>query len=136
KADENRQSVGSFFVNPTIPEDVAADVRARVARLGLLARGERMPEFPTPDGRVKLSAAWLIERAGFAKGTRDGAVGISTRHSLAIVNRGGASAASVVAFATRVRRGVHGRFGLTLAPEAQLLGFEAPELGALVDAIG
>ena len=97
-ADENAKSAGSFFMNPTL--DAAAAERVREQ-----ARGAGMPEFPASGGRVKLSAGWLIEHAGFAKGYGEGRVGLSTRHALAVVNRGGASAAEIVAFARRVREG-------------------------------
>jgi UDP-N-acetylmuramate dehydrogenase len=80
---------------------------------------------------VKLSAAWLIERAGFAKGTRHGAAGISTRHTLALVNRGGATAADLLALARRVRDGVLDRFGVTLTAEPDLIGFEPAEVADL-----
>ena len=130
-ADENRRSAGSFFMNPTLAEAEAAAVRARVAAAGVLGPGEAMPEYPAGAGRVKLSAAWLIERAGFVRGTHEGTVGISTRHTLAIVNRGGASAAQVVAFARRVQAGVGERFGVRLAPEPVLLGFTAEEAAGL-----
>jgi UDP-N-acetylmuramate dehydrogenase len=126
-ADENGRSAGSFFTNPVIEPGAIDAVRARVEASGALAPGERMPEHPAPGGRVKLSAAWLIERAGFRKGTADGAVGISTRHSLALVNRGGATAAAIVAFARRVKGAVHERFGVDLHPEPVLVGFEPGE---------
>jgi UDP-N-acetylmuramate dehydrogenase len=118
---ENGRSAGSFFMNPTVGAAALAEVRARAA--AVLGPGEAMPEFPAADGRVKLSAGWLIERAGFRKGTSEGAVGLSTRHALAIVNKGGATAAEIVAFARRVRRGVGERFGVALAPEPVLVGF-------------
>ena len=86
-----------------------------------------MPRFAAGD-QVKLSAAWLIENAGLAKGTSDGPVGISTRHALAIVNRGGASAAQILRFAAMVRDAVNRRFGVTLAPEPVLVGFGSPSL--------
>ena len=121
-ADENRRSAGSFFVNPTVAPADADRVDDLIA--------EPMPRYPAGD-RVKLSAAWLIERAGFAKGTRRGNVGISTKHSLAIVNKGGATAAELVAFAAEVRAAVGDRFGVTLHPEPRPLGFEASELAAL-----
>jgi UDP-N-acetylmuramate dehydrogenase len=70
-----------------------------------------------PDGRVKLAAAWLIERAGFAKGTTRGNVGISHKHALALVNRGGATATELLAFADEIVAGVEARFGITLVPE-------------------
>jgi UDP-N-acetylmuramate dehydrogenase len=115
-ADENRRSCGSFFVNPVVP---AADA-ARVAALAAPDGG--MPQWPEPDGRAKLSAAWLIERAGFTRGERAGPVGLSTRHTLAIVCHDGARAADVVAFARRVRERVLERFGVRLAPEPVFWG--------------
>lgn len=129
--DENGKSAGSFFMNPTVSAAEAEAVSARVTEAGVLAPGEQMPRYPASSGQVKLSAAWLIERAGFAKGTRDGAVGISTKHSLAIVNRGGATAAHIVAFAQRIRDGVRDRFGVTLTPEPVLVGFTAEEIAGL-----
>jgi UDP-N-acetylmuramate dehydrogenase len=126
--DDNRRSAGSFFTNPVVDTAAAGDVRARVEALGVLGAGETMPEFPAAGGKVKLSAGWLIERAGFAKGTIDGRVGLSTRHALAVVNRGGATAAELVAFAGRVRAGVLERFGVSLTPEPVLLGFTSEEL--------
>ncbi|MEZ4308010.1 MAG: UDP-N-acetylmuramate dehydrogenase [Polyangiaceae bacterium] len=129
-ADENHRSAGSFFMNPIVDEATLA--RAREAAAGVLRPGETMPEFAAGPGRTKLAAGWLIERAGFKKGAGDGAVGLSTKHALAIVNRGGATAAQVVAFAARVRRGVRERFGVTLSPEPVLLGFEARETSELL----
>jgi len=129
--DENRRSAGSFFTNPIIAAEHLERVRARVVEAGVLAPGEVMPEFPAALGRVKLSAAWLIERAGFVRGTGEDAVGISTRHTLAIVNRGGATAAGVLAFARRVRDCVEDRFGVALTPEPVLLGFTAEEIDGL-----
>jgi UDP-N-acetylmuramate dehydrogenase len=81
-----------------------------------------MPRWRQPDGRVKLSAAWLIERAGFARGERAGAVGLSTRHTLAIVAHDGARTADVVAFARRVQDQVEQRFGVRLSPEPVFWG--------------
>ncbi len=111
-ADPNRRSCGSFFVNPIVD---AADVARIEARAGDAA----MPRWAERDGRVKLSAAWLIERAGFRRGQSDGAVGLSTRHTLAIVAHDGATAAAVVAFARHVQRTVDARFGVRLTPEPQ-----------------
>jgi len=122
-ADENGRSAGSFFMNPT----VGAAEADRLAE----ALGGEMPRYPAAGGQVKLSAAWLIERAGFRKGAHEGAVGISTRHSLAIVNRGGATAAEVAAFARRVRDAVRERCGVTLAPEPVWVGFAAEEMAKL-----
>ena len=76
-----------------------------------------MPRWPQPDGRVKLSAAWLIEHAGFTRGYREGAVAISTRHSLAVVAHDGARAREVLGFAARLRDAVCARFGIRLMLE-------------------
>jgi UDP-N-acetylmuramate dehydrogenase len=115
--DPDSRSVGSFFMNPVVAE---AD-RERVASIA----GERPPGFATGDGRVKIPAAWLIERAGFAKGHVDGAVGISTKHPLALVNRGGATAADVLRLARAVKRAVGDRFDVWLRPEPIFVGFDA-----------
>jgi UDP-N-acetylmuramate dehydrogenase len=111
--DENRRSVGSFFMNPTVGADEAEWIRGRVGP----PEAATMPAFPARNGRVKLSAAWLIERAGLTRGHGEGAVGLSTRHTLAIVNRGGATARQVVEFARMVRDRVRDRFRVALRPE-------------------
>nr|WP_234024074.1 UDP-N-acetylmuramate dehydrogenase [Sorangium cellulosum] len=129
--DENGRSAGSFFMNPTLAAGAAATAVRRIEAAGVLAPGEMIPQYPAEGGRVKLSAAWLIERAGFARGTRHGAAGISTRHTLALVNRGGATAAELIELARRVRRGVLERFGVALSPEPDLIGFEPGETGDL-----
>jgi UDP-N-acetylmuramate dehydrogenase len=109
-ADPNRRSCGSFFLNPVVAREVAEAVEARAA-------DPAMPRWPEPDGRVKLSAAWLIERAGFTRGQRDGPVGLSTRHALAIVCHDGAAARNVLAFARRIQATVEERFAVRLTPE-------------------
>jgi UDP-N-acetylmuramate dehydrogenase len=108
--DINRRSCGSFFVNPVVSVEHAD----RLMALGLQPP---MPRWPQPDGRVKLSAAWLIERAGFPRGYRKGSTGLSTRHALAIVAYDGARARGVLAFARRLQEAVRTRFGITLVPE-------------------
>ena len=123
--DPNRRSAGSFFVNPVVSPEEAAEVRTRCPG----TTGRPMPEFPAPGGgasagRVKLSAAWLIEEAGFRRGERRGRAGISTRHSLALVNRGGATPAEIVALAATLRRRVRQVSGITLEPEPVFLGFD------------
>ncbi len=107
--DPNRRSCGSFFTNPIVS---ATDAERVVA----LAGDPTMPRWPQPDGRVKLSAAWLIERAGFRRGEREGPVGLSTRHALAVVAHEGARAADVL-FARRLRDRMRERFAVTLAFE-------------------
>jgi len=113
--DENGRSCGSFFVNPVVSAEQAQALEQSLATPG-------MPRYPQPDGRVKLAAGWLIERAGFAKGTRRGPVGLSTKHALAIVCHEGATATLVSAFATEIRAGVQARFGVELTPEPVFFG--------------
>ena len=108
--DENGRSCGSFFTNPVVSSETAAAIET-------LSSDPAMPRYPQPDGRVKLAAGWLIERAGFAKGLRKGPVGLSTKHALAIVCHAGASASDVLALAETIRAGVHERFGVTLVLE-------------------
>jgi UDP-N-acetylmuramate dehydrogenase len=115
-ADVNRRSCGSFFVNPIVTAADAARVEARTG-------DPAMPRWPERDGQVKLSAAWLIERAGFRRGETDGPVGLSTRHSLAVVAHAGASARDVVRLARRLRATVEARFGVRLIPEPVFWGF-------------
>ncbi len=117
--DPNRRSCGSFFVNPVVTAAECAAVEAR-------AGDPAMPRWPQPDGRVKLSAAWLIERAGFRRGERDGAVGLSTRHTLAVVAHEDVRARAVVAFAWRIRAAVEARVGVRLVPEPVFWGFPGP----------
>lgn len=117
-ADRDTYSTGSFFTNPVVPESVAA------------ALPEGAPRYPAgEDGLVKLSAAWLIDQAGFEKGyglepdsVSGGRASLSTKHTLAITNRGSASAADMVAVAREVRAGVERRFGIVLHPEPLLIG--------------
>ena len=98
-------------------------VRASLARSAGIIAGAQPPSFPADAGHAKLPAAWLIERAGFRRGESDGNVGISTKHTLAIVNRGGATARDVLRFAARIKRAVLDRFGISLRPEPVFVGF-------------
>lgn len=113
--DPNTRSCGSFFTNPI----VSAEQAARVQSLSGAGAGG-MPQFPQPDGRVKLAAGWLIEQAGFTRGTRAGTVGLSSRHALSIVAHAGATAADVLALSERIRAAVRERFGVELTPEPVL----------------
>jgi UDP-N-acetylmuramate dehydrogenase len=127
--DPDSRSVGSFFMNPLVAE-------SELERAASVA-GERPPCFATDDGRVKIPAAWLIERSGFRRGHVDGAVGVSTKHPLALVNRGGGTAADVLRLASAVKRGVADRFGIWLRPEPIFVGFDAdPEVEFLTKAQG
>jgi UDP-N-acetylmuramate dehydrogenase len=121
-ADPDSVSAGSFFTNPILgPEEFAALERRVAGRLG---PGVVPPGWPEQGGRTKTSAAWLIERAGFGRGYGDGKVGLSAKHTLALVNRGGASTAELVALAREVRDGVAEAFGVRLVPEPKLVGVE------------
>jgi UDP-N-acetylmuramate dehydrogenase len=113
--DPDSVSAGSFFTNPILEAKAFAALEARAAP-------DRPPAFPEPDGRIKTSAAWLIERSGFARGYGDGHVGISTKHTLALVNRGGGTTAELMALAREIAAGVRQRFGVALAPEPVLVG--------------
>ena len=110
--DPNSQSAGSFFKNPV------------VARNALDAIGENVPHFEVDADHVKIPAAWLIENAGFFKGFAMGTAGISTRHSLAIVNRGDATAKDVLALKDRIVFEVKEKFGIELKPEPIFVGFD------------
>jgi UDP-N-acetylmuramate dehydrogenase len=114
-ADHDTWSVGSFFTNPIVSAQVFGRLRNEV--------GGPIPNYPAPDG-VKLAAGWLVERAGFHKGYPggDAPVRLSTKHALALTNRGGATAADVIELARTVRDGVRTTFGIELTPEPSLIG--------------
>ena len=118
--DHDTWSAGSFFTNPILSAADFERLRERVReRLGPDVEPPAWPE----DAGTKTSAAWLIERAGFGKGFGlPGRVALSTKHTLALTNRGGASAAELVALARRVRDGVQDEFGVTLVNEPVLVG--------------
>jgi UDP-N-acetylmuramate dehydrogenase len=109
-ADPDSVSAGSFFTNPILDPEAFA------------ALPGSPPAFPEPDGRIKTSAAWLIERSGFERGHGDGRAGISSKHTLALVNRGGATTAELMALAREIAAAVRSRFGVALAPEPVLVG--------------
>jgi UDP-N-acetylmuramate dehydrogenase len=114
EADHDTWSAGSFFTNPVLDSDEAAVLPPEA------------PRWPQPDGSVKTSAAWLIERAGFGKGYGEGRVALSTKHTLALTNRGGATTAELLALAAEIRRGVHERFRIWLVNEPVLVGCALP----------
>ena len=117
--DEDCRSAGSFFKNPI----VATSKYEAVAALAAGKSQNAPPKYPAGDGKVKLSAAWLVENAGFTKGYAKGNAGISRKHALAIVNRGGATAAEIIALKDEVQHGVADAFGIQLHPEPVMLGF-------------
>ncbi len=115
-ADHDTWSVGSFFTNPVVAPDVCDRLASQSDR--------PVPHYPAPDG-VKLAAGWLVERAGFGKGYPDDDAArcrLSTKHALALTNRGGATAHDILALARIVRDGVRDVFGITLKPEPVLVG--------------
>jgi UDP-N-acetylmuramate dehydrogenase len=120
-ADADTRSAGSFFTNPIL--DDAALSAARLAIEERLGPAVHPPTYPADHG-VKLSAAWLIERAGFGKGfTLPGSrVAVSSKHALALTNRGGGTTAELLALATVIRDGVRAAFAVTLEPEPMLVG--------------
>ncbi|HIY46590.1 MAG TPA: UDP-N-acetylmuramate dehydrogenase [Candidatus Alistipes faecigallinarum] len=104
-------NAGSFFKNPVVEAPVAER---------LLAQWPDMPHYPAPEGRVKLAAGWLIDRAGW-KGRSEGHVGVHERQALVLVNRGGATGSEVLAFARKVQQAVHERFGVEIDTEVNIL---------------
>ncbi len=110
--DPDSVSAGSFFTNPILGHDEWAAIPGDP------------PGWPEPDGRIKTSAAWLIERAGFQRGYGAGRAGISSKHTLALINRGGASTVELMALAREIAGGVQAKFGVALHPEPVLVGHE------------
>ena len=125
-ADPDTRSAGSFFTNPVL--DLAAFAALERAVAATCGPGVHVPRFPAGPGQVKVPAAWLIERAGFAKGYPDGPIPgsggarISAKHTLALVNPGGATTAGLLALAREVADGVRKAFGVDLAAEPVLVG--------------
>jgi UDP-N-acetylmuramate dehydrogenase len=120
--DHDTWSAGSFFTNPILDDGAFAAFRTRVReRLG---DGVEPPAYPAGDGRTKTSAAWLIDRAGFTKGYGSGPARISTKHTLALTNRGGATTEDLLALAREVVTGVREAFGITLVNEPVMIGVD------------
>lgn len=114
RQDPNHRSSGSFFVNPVVSAPVAEQIGSQ---------HPQMPRYAAPEGSVKLSAAWLIEKAGFPKGYQRGPAGLSTNHVLALINRGGAEARDIWSLAREVQDKVQSVFGVSLHPEPVRVGF-------------
>jgi UDP-N-acetylmuramate dehydrogenase len=111
-ADHDTWSAGSFFTNPLLTPEQAATLPAEA------------PRFAQPDGTVKTSAAWLIDHAGFAKGHGTASVSLSTKHTLALTNRGDGTTAQLLELAREIRDGVQRAYGITLVNEPVLVGCE------------
>jgi UDP-N-acetylmuramate dehydrogenase len=122
-ADPDTRSAGSFFTNPVLDLAAFAELERNVA--ASFGPGVRVPTFPVGPEQVKVPAAWLIERAGFAKGYPGGdGARISAKHTLALVNPGEATTASLLGLAREVAGGVRKAFGVELAPEPVLVGVD------------
>ncbi len=125
RGDPDCQSAGSFFKNPVVTEEELRRIATAAAK--------EPPRFPAgrPDAATgtenrvlaKVPAAWLIEQAGFPKGFVLGAAGISSRHTLALINRGGATAGDILALRDRITAAVEARFGIPLEMEPVMVGF-------------
>ena len=120
EGDDDCRSAGSFFKNPVVSAAEADRIEAHAQEI---APGEAMPRYQAGNGLVKLSAAWLMEHSGIHKGHGQGLVGISRKHTLAIVNRGGATARDIVAFKNEIQQRVLDAWGIQLHPEPVFVGF-------------
>ena len=116
--DDDSRSAGSFFKNPVLSPEQYQALSARAA-----AKNMQIPSYPALEALRKISAAWLVEHSGFSKGFGDGRVGISRKHALAIVNRGKATAADVIAFQQHIQQRVEDVWGIRLQPEPVFVGF-------------
>jgi UDP-N-acetylmuramate dehydrogenase len=116
--DEDSRSAGSFFKNPLLSQEQYQQLHQRAR-----ARGLEIPNYPALEAQHKVSAAWLVEHSGFPKGYSNGAVGISRKHTLAIVNRGGAKAADIVALKDQIQTSVYKTWGIRLDTEPVMVGF-------------
>ncbi|MBX7174203.1 MAG: UDP-N-acetylmuramate dehydrogenase [Pyrinomonadaceae bacterium] len=110
------QSAGSFFKNPIIAKEKFEEIQAKF--------NEKVPSFPVGENSVKIPAAWLIENSGFARGFTLGNAGLSTKHTLAITNRGNATAAEILKLKTKIQETVKAKFSIELHPEPVFLGIK------------
>lgn len=115
--DPDCRSAGSFFKNPIISEESFSAIEQ-------IASGQRVPRYPAIPGKVKTTAAWLIEQSGFPKGYTSGRAGLSQKHTLALVNKGGATASDIIRIARDIRSRVEDLFGVRLVPEPVFVGFD------------
>ncbi|HEY2499577.1 MAG TPA: UDP-N-acetylmuramate dehydrogenase [Candidatus Angelobacter sp.] len=118
--DEDCRSAGSFFKNPLVSAAEATMIEAVAQKF---APATLLPRYPTANGKVKLAAAWLVEHSGFNRGYSLGPVGISRKHTLAIVNRGGATAKDILVLKDEIQKKVFALWGINLQPEPVMVGF-------------
>jgi UDP-N-acetylmuramate dehydrogenase len=116
--DEDSHSAGSFFKNPVLSEGQFQDLAARAQ-----AKGLALPSYPALDAQHKVSAAWLVEHSGFAKGFRLGQAAISSKHALALINAGDARASDIIQLKETIQQGVQKEWGILLDPEPVFVGF-------------
>ena len=121
--DVNRRSAGSFFTNPIVDPTAHREVVTRALSRKVVTSADGVPSWPGAEG-IKLSAGWLIERAGFAKGVRDGNFGLSTKHALAIVHHGGGTTQELLAFSQRIQTAVEQTWNVRLEREPRILGVD------------
>jgi len=121
QGDEDCRSAGSFFKTPVVTTKEAERVEALAAQR---VPGKLIPRYPAGNGMVKLPAAWLVEQAGFQKGYGRGPAAISRKHTLAIVNRGGAKATDIIALKDEIQKRVLDTWGVSLVPEPVFVGFD------------
>lgn len=121
--DEDCRSAGSFFKNPIVNK---AEAKRIVKLAAKLAPEKALPQYPMEGGMIKLAAAWLVEQAGFGKGFSRGPVGVSRKHALALVNRGGATAKDIVGLKNDIQEKVFDTWGVRLQPEPVFVGFRVP----------
>lgn len=122
----NRRSAGSFFKNVIVTKAQFSEIERKAWELGVLPSDRNAPQFPYTNEEVKIPAAWLIEMSGFKKGEQQGQAAISSKHVLALVNLGGATAQEIVDLAKRIQDRVEEHFDVHLKPEPVFLGFDAP----------
>ena len=121
EGDDDCRSAGSFFKNPSVDIAEANRIESLAHKL---APGNPLPQYPGENGLIKISAAWLVEHAGVHRGYGHGPVGISRKHTLAIVNRGGATAKDIIALKDEIQRRVLDVWGVGLHPEPVFVGFQ------------
>lgn len=118
------QSAGSFFKNPIVSTETFSEIEKAVRELKLISENEKVPNYEVGNNLVKIPAAWLIEKAGFNKGYKLGNAGLSARHTLALTNRGNATALELIKLKEEIQQKIKEKFGIDLIPEPNFIGFD------------